>query len=58
MVDLLFLDALSEHLLSFLHYGQDPGLSLVRPARQEVTSLKTTAKMGGNVANFFCYKTH
>jgi hypothetical protein len=39
MVDLLLLDALSQHLLSLLHHGQDPGLSLVRPDRQEVTSL-------------------
>jgi hypothetical protein len=44
MVDLLLLDALSQHLLSFLHHGQDPGLSLVRPDRQEVTSLKNNSK--------------
>jgi hypothetical protein len=44
VVDLLLLDALSQHLLSLLHHGQDPGLSLVRPARQEVTSLKNNSE--------------
>jgi hypothetical protein len=43
MVDLLLLDALSQHLLGLLHHGQDPGLPLVRPARQEVTSLNNSS---------------